>query len=274
MTGLASIMNLTAVSVDRCIHIVCPLTYTKHIIRRRVLICIGVIWFLSASLSMVKGIHFHWEKPNYEMLISIFGFIMPLMIILFCYINIYQAARKQHKKCEEQQVCIRKRTTFKKDMKTVKTIALVVLAFFICWCPFFILNIYHGFCAECKIDTQFITFSKWLHYANSAINPVIYACFNKDYRQGFQNALKKRLAVHQRMVVENEARRRSCTIRRRVSEMSSVVDGDFCRRRSDMSSFNENFSLHHIRIRPKLYDTMGLNEDIISPDVAVSTADL
>lgn len=188
MTGLASILNLTAVSAERYIHIIYPFTYVKYIKRKWVLSCILAIWIASAGLSMLKGVHFHWKTPNYEMLVFSTGFLMPLCLIVYCYANIYKAAQEQLRKSKGQTHCSRGQKYVLNDLKAVKTIAVVILGFFICWCPFFILNVYHGFC-DCIIKAQIITFAKWMHYSNSAMNPIIYACYNKEFRKGFRNTL-------------------------------------------------------------------------------------
>lgn len=191
MFGAASILNLTAVSVDRYIHITKPLTHQKLITKKRVVSSIVFIWLFSLGLSLIKGLYWTWERPNYEMLIFCLGFLFPVIIIVFCYINIYAAVREQLQKsvgCSHLKAT--KPASLKKDLKAIKTIGIVVFTFFVCWCPFFALNVVFGFCG-CTINPHLVSFSKWLHYFNSTLNPIIYACFNKDYRRGFRNALYK-----------------------------------------------------------------------------------
>ena len=190
MFGVASIMNLVAVSVDRYVHITRPLSHQKLITKHRVLTSIVCIWVFSCGLSLVKGLNWNWQRPNYEMLVFCLGFLFPVGVIIFCYVQIYAVVKQQLRKYMKQNKCASKSNTLKNDMKAIKTIAIVVLAFIICWAPFFILNFIHGWC-KCKINQHIITFAKWLHYCNSALNPIIYACFNKDYRRGFKNALFK-----------------------------------------------------------------------------------
>ncbi|KAK6763415.1 hypothetical protein RB195_023931 [Necator americanus] len=43
------------------------------------------------------------------------------------------------------------------------------------------------FCKSCNPDPHIEMFITWLGYSNSAMNPIIYTVFNRDY----QNALKK-----------------------------------------------------------------------------------
>lgn len=205
MAGVASIWNLTAVSIDRYVHVCRPLTHSRFITKQRVLFMIVFIWIFSLGISLMKGLHFEWEKPNYEMLVSCVGFFIPLILIIFCYLRIYRVVRKQLKKFKEQTKCLHNQKRFATDLKAIKMIAIVVLAVFICWGPFFIVNIWYGWCLYehadesgmqiCKPNTTLVAFIKWLHYANSAINPIIYACFNREFRNGFKIALYKRLST-------------------------------------------------------------------------------
>lgn len=204
MAGVASIWNLTAVSVDRYVHVTKPLTHSKLITRNRVLSVIIIIWIFSGAISLLKGVYYDWAKPNYEMLVTCLGFFVPLIFILFCYLQIYRVVRKHLQKFKEQTKCLHNQKRLKTDVKAIKMIAIVVMAVFICWGPFFVLNIFHGWCIfykskkECILNKNLISFAKWLHYANSAINPIIYACFNRDFRNGFKIALYKRLSTNEK----------------------------------------------------------------------------
>uniref|UniRef100_A0A4W5LHF0 Dopamine D1 receptor n=1 Tax=Hucho hucho TaxID=62062 RepID=A0A4W5LHF0_9TELE len=83
--------------------------------------------------------------------------------------------------------------TFKRETKVLKTLTLIVGVFVCCWLPFFILNCMVPFCEPsprdaaasftCISPTMFDVFV-WLGWANSSINPVIYA-FNPDFRKVF-----------------------------------------------------------------------------------------
>lgn len=189
LAGVASIFNLTAVSIDRYIHVARPLTHSKLITKTRVIGVIFLIWVFASGMALIKGV-ISWKRPNYEMLVFFIGFMIPLLGIIFCYIRIYSVVKIQLKKFQATTSTIRRNTHLMKDIKAIKTIAIIVIAFFICWCPFFILTVIDAWCG-CTLNHTLITFSKVLHYSNSALNPIIYACFNKEYRKGFVGAMNK-----------------------------------------------------------------------------------
>lgn len=189
-TGVSSVLNLSFVSVDRYVHIAKPLHYHTIMTSKRAKIIILCIWMYAVGLALIKGIAFHWKRPNYEILVFTMGFILPFSVMGWCYYKILCEARV-HARALSQLDAVGKRDR-NKQFKAAKTIAVVILAFFICWCPFFTLNLVYGLCPSWKIPGVLITVSKWLHYTNSALNPIIYACFNQEYRSAFRALLTRK----------------------------------------------------------------------------------
>lgn len=57
------------------------------------------------------------------------------------------------------------------------------------WLPFFTMYLIQGICKECEVPPPIFTFAFWLGYCNSAINPIIYTVFNRDFRKAFRKIL-------------------------------------------------------------------------------------
>ncbi|XP_061565183.1 D(5)-like dopamine receptor [Cololabis saira] len=83
------------------------------------------------------------------------------------------------------------KTSFKRETKVLKTLSIIMGVFVFCWLPFFVLNCATPFCGDgeppCVSDTTFSIFV-WFGWANSSLNPVIYA-FNADFRRAFSTIL-------------------------------------------------------------------------------------
>lgn len=80
-----------------------------------------------------------------------------------------------------------------KERKASTTLGIIMSAFTICWLPFFMLALARPFIDR---DTDKDTIPKtltslflWLGYANSLLNPIIYATLNRDFRKPFQEIL-------------------------------------------------------------------------------------
>ncbi|XP_030068544.1 D(1A) dopamine receptor [Microcaecilia unicolor] len=157
---------------------------------------------------------------TYAISSSLISFYIPVAIMIVTYTRIYRIAAKQirrisaleraavhAKNCQTttgsssnvdlQQPESSFKMSFKRETKVLKTLSVIMGVFVCCWLPFFILNCMVPFCdpiltssgAEvfCISSTTFDVFV-WFGWANSSLNPIIYA-FNADFRKAFSTLL-------------------------------------------------------------------------------------
>ncbi|XP_050420869.1 alpha-2A adrenergic receptor [Adelges cooleyi] len=85
----------------------------------------------------------------------------------------------------------KRRIARKKEKRATLILGLIMGSFIACWLPFFFMYVLTPLCSICYIPPQALTVAFWLGYMNSAINPVIYTIFNKDFRRSFRRVLFK-----------------------------------------------------------------------------------
>ncbi|MGH0119698.1 UNVERIFIED_CONTAM: hypothetical protein FKN15_058651 [Acipenser sinensis] len=155
------------------------------------------------------------------------AFYIPMSVMLIMYYQIYKAAKRSAAKHtisgfprpeenddidsalgaiklrKESEECAhfsrllkhdRKNISiFKREQKAATTLGIVVGAFTVCWLPFFLLSTARPFICgiECSCIPLWVERTLlWLGYANSLINPFIYAFFNRDLRTTYRNLLQ------------------------------------------------------------------------------------
>ncbi|XP_026825542.1 octopamine receptor beta-3R isoform X2 [Ooceraea biroi] len=90
---------------------------------------------------------------------------------------------------------IRQQTkSWRAEHKAARTLGIIMGAFLLCWLPFFLWYLTTSLCGEaCYCPDAVVLVLFWIGYFNSALNPIIYAYFNRDFRDAFKDTLKSAL---------------------------------------------------------------------------------
>lgn len=92
----------------------------------------------------------------------------------------------------------RQRRMMKREHKAAKTLGVIMGAFLVCWLPFFTWYLTATLCADAcpELPEWGVSVLFWVGYTNSALNPIIYPCFNRDFRDAFRRLLSFRGTGH------------------------------------------------------------------------------
>lgn len=224
----ASILNLCAISVDRYWAITKPLEYGVKRTPRRMMLCVALVWLGAACISLpplliLGNVHYDdklkkhtclvCQHFGYQIYATLGSFYIPLAVMLFVYYQIFRAARRIVMDEKRAQTRLensmnggtkdkpielgggtiigsphQKKLRFQlaKERKASTTLGIIMSAFTICWLPFFMLALVRPFFA---VPDMLPPLFLWLGYANSLLNPIIYATLNRDFRKPFQEIL-------------------------------------------------------------------------------------
>ncbi|XP_073817722.1 octopamine beta1 receptor isoform X3 [Musca autumnalis] len=149
----------------------------------------------------------------YAIVSSSVSFWIPGIVMLSMYYRIYQEADRQERLVYRSKVAallLEKHlqisqipkprpsiqvepstiSTMRRERKAARTLGIIMSAFLLCWLPFFLWYITSTLCDSCTTPRIVVGILFWIGYFNSALNPIIYAYFNRDFRGAFKKTLK------------------------------------------------------------------------------------
>ncbi|XP_066933524.1 adenosine receptor A2b-like [Clytia hemisphaerica] len=245
IVNVASILNLLLIALDRFIAIKFPFIYTERMTGRAAKRMIAGVWSFAMLWSFL-GI-FRWDnngsmisittKPvcanvNYNFYAaSSFGiYITVLIIITSSYITILMVALKQIKAIEATSVTVvllnpnnngspgttdknkkRRRRRLNRELRATKSVAIVFLAYVICWLPLYVINVIIQIDSNyfLKLDKGvflfiYYAFVEILPAVNTMINPFIYSFSNKQFRDAFKRIISKTLGLRLNLMGQDD----------------------------------------------------------------------
>jgi hypothetical protein len=110
------------------------------------------------------------------------SFLLPLIVIVVAYSNIFCVARK-HARDMVRRSSISQEERYKRvsrDLKAAKTISVVIGTFVCFWAPFIVVSVCYSY--KVPVDRGVATIVKWLSYVNALLNPLVYSCVDKQLR--------------------------------------------------------------------------------------------
>ncbi|NWW73311.1 AA3R protein, partial [Climacteris rufus] len=196
----ASILSLLATAIDRYLRVKLPTRYKSITTERRVWWALGLCW----SLSLLGGLvpMFGWNKAepsssnllrcrfmavmsmDYMVYFCFFTWtLVPLLLMCALYAEIFHIIRT---KLGPGTASPRGAGAFYgQEFRTAKSLALVLFLFAISWLPLCIINCVSYFYPESEIPPYLMYLGILLSHANSAMNPIVYACKIKKFKSTY-----------------------------------------------------------------------------------------
>ncbi|XP_036379270.1 growth hormone secretagogue receptor type 1-like [Megalops cyprinoides] len=208
----ATILHITALSVERYLAICFPLKAKALVTKRRVRYVILALWafaLLSAGPMLVLvGVEYengtHPDGSGAQCKHTSYGvssgllhtmiwvstvyFFCPMLCLTFLYGSIGRKLWRSRNELRGPSATGRERA----HRQTVRILAVVVLAFAVCWLPFHIgrnLFTHSDDYSEAELSQNFNVASMVLFYLSASINPVLYNLMSRKYRAAARRLL-------------------------------------------------------------------------------------
>lgn len=195
-----SVLQLVFISLDRYLLVTKPVwCQNKRRPRTAVYGCI-IVWFLALIGSIPQFLFYkeisagldkrecaidYPKTPNSPWIILSFrfimGFVLPFLIIACCHWKVYRRAESGMSR-------------EKRSKRTVKVIVAVILSFFVCWLPLHISDfiLLGTLRTSPHRPTVFFahTLAICLAYVNSCLNPLLYVCLGRGFKNRMNRSLR------------------------------------------------------------------------------------
>ena len=138
-----------------------------------------------------KGYTHWWQRKLYFTFMAAYILVIPSIIISFCYINVVKVVWRQGKDLTDKTGAGMRRTIKDKaaipraKIKTIKMTLSIICSFIACWTPYFVVHLIHIWSEyHYKIPEPVYVFAETMALLNSALNPILYGCFNIKLKRG------------------------------------------------------------------------------------------
>ncbi|XP_060932553.1 gonadotropin releasing hormone receptor 4 [Limanda limanda] len=201
------------ISLDRQSAILNPLGISEA--KRKSKIMLTVAWSMSVILSLPQMFIFHnvtitvpenftqctthgsfvqhWQETLYNMFTFVCLFLLPLVIMIFCYTRILVeiSSRMACGNLVSRDVHLRRshNNIPKARMRTLKMSIVIVTSFIICWTPYYLLGLWYWLFPEKMEETVSHSLTHMLFIFglfNACLDPITYGLFTIHLRQGMK----------------------------------------------------------------------------------------
>lgn len=201
----SSVLNFTAVTADRYIRIVFPLRYDTVMTSSRCFSMLCGMWIYSSLLAVlmyfafdtpVDGVYSFTIPSHFFISFLVINVAIPFCGIVLLYCKIFRIAKYHNRRVFTVQPVelidghpkvLRQSTSMVKELRTTKTIGIVICCFVVTWFPFLIYQLVFIYMdqSDCTLD-KIDTVMCWFTYLSGVLNPITYAARDSSFRQAFR----------------------------------------------------------------------------------------
>ena len=192
---IASSYNILTVTMERYISIIYPILHRQHMNKKKVFISIKLIWLFGVGFNfaymiptsktqgdkciLYKAFPSHWVQMFVGCIVLMVQYVIPLIIISFCYIRIFLKISNHKRNIPRLNID----SVINRVRKNViRTLLIVSTCFIIFWTPNQLLYALYNMGLSDLFTNRFFHVSVCLVYLNCCCNPFIYALSYETFK--------------------------------------------------------------------------------------------
>ena len=184
-----------------------PFRHQRLMTPQAALLIIVGTWLLSFLIGLVPLMGWYRSPPasghcffvfvvdmTYMVYFNFFACVLaPLVVMFLIYARIFAVVKRQQRRIATERGVVADKegaearaAQMKQEVRTATSVFLVLFLFTVCWIPLHVINCFLLLCPVCPVPLPLLLTAIILSHANSAVNPVIYACKMKAFRHTFK----------------------------------------------------------------------------------------
>ena len=202
-----STQSLMFIAIERYLHVCKQHLHARFVNARLVCFAIVFTWIYTLAFS-VQGftgwteyklgedtflcIFYGPHSLSYDVSLAAFGFVLPLVVLVFCYVSIYRYIRRSRRALEAHKTDSPSKRKLrhlkriqKRENRFLLMLVTIVIVFFLCWAPGAVVLALSGVLGPNSISGVVYNVTIWVALSNSAMNSVIYGILNHNFRRGY-----------------------------------------------------------------------------------------
>lgn len=208
VASVAALFTLTVISVSRYIFIRHPMKSHYFHKKHASYIVILLIWPVSIAMCMPNFFSFEYNRkfavceriwPDgvngqvYSAVTALLGYIIPILVLIFTFI-----ATRQYLWLSHSNDLVRSQSSIRKRKSASMLLAALIIAFFVCWSPFFVYWILSRTATSTfpmgpdgdYARMRAIIFVVFVSLCNTVADPIIYGFRGEDFRKSLRELLE------------------------------------------------------------------------------------
>ena len=219
MLATGSIYSMALIAINRYFIMLKSNLHRKYFTKWNVAVSIAISWILSCNFPLSYSLQqhrfdFHPGKGICIFDVSkltaidaafagVFNIQLPYIVTSVCYSMIYRKVTKHQARLQNRlEPGVTRNTRISAhDIRITKVLFSIVLAFTLCWVPFFVIDLLGVVYGQYFAPRPVYIFYSVMAGSSTSVGPILYGVLNRDVKKEITNFLKPFLCLFRRRTV-------------------------------------------------------------------------